>query len=309
MLNILNEKIQLFLNDPIASKYIEDFDKIKEKCYELLNEEDILLDDYKWSRKMDLNESTKIIYDFLLTIDKELAERYINIISVVDENNEPLFIVKDKNYSKYPFNGVLKNGKINFYYEGNINDLFTIVHEIAHVFNLCIIVDEEDVKKCTLPREEYTEGASIILENLLGEYLVNNNIITENDFKLRKTFRLENEKTCAMSLIIQIELINKFLSNNNINQNDIDELFMKLYKDNLFRNATQIYGYGFNDIISSIVYGIGLKVETDLKYVNGHLISKKVLSSNNSIKEYIDLNNIISNPNCTYDEISKIFKV
>jgi len=86
-------------------------------------------------------------------------------------------------------------------------------------------------------------------------------------------------------------------------------LFMKLYKDNLFRNATQIYGYGFNDIISSIVYGIGLKVETDLKYVNGHLISKKVLSSNNSIKEYIDLNNIISNPNCTYDEISKIFKV
>jgi len=230
MLNILNEKIQLFLNDPIASKYIEDFDKIKEKCYELLNEEDILLDDYKWSRKMDLNESTKIIYDFLLTIDKELAERYINIISVVDENNEPLFIVKDKNYSKYPFNGVLKNGKINFYYEGNINDLFTIVHEIAHVFNLCIIVDEEDVKKCTLPREEYTEGASIILENLLGEYLVNNNIITENDFKLRKTFRLENEKTCAMSLIIQIELINKFLSNNNINQNDIDELFMKLWQ-------------------------------------------------------------------------------
>lgn len=297
IIELINERIKDFIDNPISKRFIPRLDEIEKICHELLKEKDIEISNDEWSRKIDINESIKIVYEFLLTIDSQLAGQYLNIIHCVDENNEPMFIIKDKSTAEHPINGVLKNGKTFFYYENTINDLFSIIHEVFHLFNRCIIEDELGNQESSMLRDEYTEMISIVSESLLGEYLVTNGIINQNDFNKRKKYRMIGAKDGAYGTIVECNLIRIFIEKNCITEEDV----MNIY--NNFENPRI-----FNAILRNIIYGYGILMPIDFKYVKALNLSKKILSSPTIVEDFIKLNNIIGDVNSKDEDVKQILR-
>ena len=88
-------------NSIIKNKlFIETLPEVIEYSKKIYQEHIINTND-AWSKQIKINDSINIVYQFLKTIDNQLAQQFLTIISLKDKNNTPYVnILPKKQYPK-----------------------------------------------------------------------------------------------------------------------------------------------------------------------------------------------------------------
>lgn len=257
--------------------------------------------DNKWSRTIDINESINIVYNFLKTIERNMANQFYNILSSKDDNNSPYVNILPK--KDYP-NGhaEVRNGKVYIFFDNTPNDVFIILHEMLHKMNECNILNEKDENIDTITRDYYGETVSILGELMLGRYMVEKGLITENDFDIRKTNRLNGSKENSRDVIIENELINLKLKGKEINYENLITLL------SCFDNGSMEYKILLdekNDLrrINSILKNGSLSIDVTKRYVIAQVLSNRILNRDSYIDDFVKLFYAVGDANSNIDDV------
>ena len=284
--------------DKIVSMYVKDnkmaistLDTVIPMCERVLTEK---LDDYetnKWSRNFNVNDSIKIVSSYIKNIDDKMFQSFNEEI----KNAEILPRDQFKDESKYD-NCVDDYGIVHIYYENTPKDIFIIFHEMLHKLNENKGVDKNGKKILTDTRDYFGESVSILGEILLGEYLVESGIITENDFNLRKHQRLNGAKEEARNVLIENELIKLKLNNLNINEENL----LKVIKNESDPIKKSVFFDELSDKrrIKQIEKGKDLSLNKSQRYVIAHVLVSEMLKHENVLDSFLKLHYEVGNDNC-----------
>ena len=129
------------------------------------------------SLNININDSLKIVYEFLMTINKDFAERFLNTMNapLLDKNNQEIdkqikFIYNSQEKGSYLDD---KTGQIVIYYNNTSDDIIFILHEFVHQ-----LAYQNEIEKTNIPRTlDYllAEVPTITFEFLIIDYLKNLN--------------------------------------------------------------------------------------------------------------------------------------
>ena len=288
--------------------YISNLETIKELCEEILKQPYPEIEQEEWPRKIDINESIEYNYQFLKTISPMLASQFMNLLHQYDANGE---IVTIKPYidKEKSINCCNLNIKKVFVYNNNTpEDIFILLHEMVHAMNYARI--EADGKFLSSFGQKYiTELPSIIIERLLGKWLLKNKIITSNDYNLVKRNRLKDSKYAVCIVLIEKEIINmKFKKGLYITR----ERIMEKIKDkcgirepeNFSEEDEERCLYALGDILTQKK----LRFIDSQGYVIGQYIANKVENENNPEKAFLRFHNLAGNVNLAPGEVLRIIK-
>lgn len=196
----VNKVVRDYIANPNVGFTILNLDQIKEMCEEVLRQPYPKIETEEWSRKIDINESIEYNYKFLKTISPMLAEQFLNILNQNDENNKRVSILPFSN--EYKCKQYTNEGKVFVYYKNTPEDIFTLLHEMIHAMNY-----SSKTTGRTYGQLYISEVPTHIIENLLGKWLLRNNVITQNDYNKYKKWRLEYSKEVSCKLLIEKELV------------------------------------------------------------------------------------------------------
>ena len=304
-----------FIQNPNNSMYINNLNQIINYCLELQQIPFYPTTDNNYSKTININESINLIIKFLDTIDKNLSEQFQSYTTMTNEFNKPMlnFINDRTYYEKYPEelteeikeilnNGSsAKDGKAYIVINNSLDDIFNILHEVFHCMNQYKTFKEENGIEIELS-EAYTrdylgEAVSIISEKFLGQFLVKNNYITQNDFNIRLNKRLQASKEDSKAVIVENALID-------IRRKNIDiPTYLSSIKNqkliNILKEELQT-----NKITASIISANKLNFPYRQRYVIGTYLSNKYSYQNSDdIKKFISLNNEVGIFNSNIDKI------
>lgn len=257
--------------------------------------------DNKWSRKININESINIVYNFLKTIDLNMANQFYNILSSKDDNNRPYVNILSR--TDYPNeNNEVRDGKVYIYYGNTPNDIFVILHEMLHKMNECNILNEKDENIETFTREYYGETVSILGELILGKYMVEKGLITENDFDIRKNNRLNGSKENARGIIIENELIKLKLNGKEINYGNLITLLSCFDNDSI---EYKILLDEKNDLrrINSILKNDSLSIDLTKRYVIAQVLSNRIVNRDSYIDDFVKLFYAVGDNNSNINDV------
>lgn len=257
--------------------------------------------DNKWSRTININESINIVYNFLKTIDLNMANQFYNILSSKDDNNRPYVnMLPRKNY----VNGYdeVRNGKVYIYYDNTPNDVFVILHEMLHKMNECNILNERNENIEMFTRDYYGETVSILGELILGKYMVEKGLITENDFDIRKNNRLNGSKENARDVIIENELINLKLKGKEITYENLITLLSYFDSDSM---EYKILLDEKNDLrrINSILKNGSLSIDVTKRYVIAQVLSNRIANRDSYIDDFVKLFYAVGDKNSNINDV------
>lgn len=281
--------------------HVSTLSQVLPMCEEVLKEKNENIDNYNWSKKIDINESVQIVYDFLNEIDENLSNQFINIINQVDKNNNPIVNILPK--KDYP-NGEdrVEDGKVYIYYDNSPNDIFIVLHEMLHKMNECNIINENNQISETFTRDYFGEAVSITGEMMLGDYLIQNNIISENDFNLRKQKRLNGSRENARDVIIESELIKLKLSGQEINEENLKSIIDNYDKEKI---EYEVLIDEFHDVrrITSILQKKSMNLKKSQRYVIAQYLSEELMKSDSLTEDFILLNEAVGDSNSDINEV------
>lgn len=168
-LNIINENLNelIFDGEPLFDEdiYLENIlcDTILSSRYpkdeNLRNDEQV----YKCKNKISLEHSIEICKKFLNSINP----KYVIVFDSLINNNIFQFIKTDDIYQNSSADFTDEEAIIKVYLLGNINDVFTIVHEFMHYTN-------SRYELATEVTSYYTEAFSNFIELLMTDYIIEN---------------------------------------------------------------------------------------------------------------------------------------
>ena len=197
---IIDKVVSEYIKDPSKIIYRSNLEQIKEMCEEVLRQPYPKIETKEWSRKIDINESIEYNYKFLKTISPMLAEQFLNLINQYDENGKAVSILPFSD--EYKCRQYTNEGKVFVYYKNTPEDIFTLLHEMIHAMNY-----SSKTTGRTDGQLYISEVPTHIIENLLGKWLLKNNVITQNDYNIYKKWRLEHSKKVSCGVLIEKELI------------------------------------------------------------------------------------------------------
>ena len=171
----VNKVVRDYIANPNEGFAILNLEQIKEMCEEVLRQPYPKIETEEWSRKIDINESIEYNYKFLKTISPMLAEQFLNLINQYDENGKAVSILPFSN--EYKCKQCSNKGKVFVYYKNTPEDIFTLLHEMIHAMNY-----SSKTTGRTYGQLYISEVPTHIIENLLGKWLLKNNVITQNDY-------------------------------------------------------------------------------------------------------------------------------
>lgn len=257
--------------------------------------------DNKWSRTISVNESVNIVYNFLKTIDLNMANQFYNILNSKDDNNRLYVnILPRKDYPNR--NNEVRDGKVYIYYDNTPNDVFIILHEMLHKMNECNIVNEKEENVETFTRDYYGEMVSILGELILGKYMVEKDLITENDFDIRKNKRLNGSKENTRDVIIEGELIKLKLQGKEINYENLITLLNTLENDSI---ELKVLSDEKNDLrrINSILRNGSLSFDSTKRYVIAQVLSNRIINRDSYIDDFIKLFYAVGDASSNIDDV------
>ena len=305
---IINNAVLECIKNPDKRYYISNLETIKEICEEILKQPYPEIKQEEWSRKIDINESIEYNYQFLKTISPMLASQFMNLLHQYDANGE---IVTIKPYidKEKSINCCNLNIRKVFVHNNNTpEDIFILLHEMVHAMNYARI--EADGKFFSSFGQKYIiETPSIIIERLLGKWLLKNKIITSNDYNLVKRNRLNDSKYAVCIVLIEKEIINmKFKKGLYITR----ERIMEKIKDkcgirepeNFSEEDEERCLYALGDILTQK----NLRFIDSQGYVIGQYIADKVENSENPEKAFLRFHNLAGNVNLSPDRILRIIR-
>lgn len=204
----LDQIVTEFVKDESNQEYIEFLDKkIMPICEKILSKQPKELEKREWSRKVDINESIENVYQFLKQeIGSNYANQFINIIRQERYGNVKVEILPKSEYKDDVFNEVDEKGRVHIFFNETPYDMFVIIHEMIHKMNkVDTIIDNKRYQ--TKISEYFNESPSVMAEKLLGQWLVKNKKISNNDLRMFENDRLEDSKISVREVLIQAELI------------------------------------------------------------------------------------------------------
>lgn len=204
----LDQIVTEFVKDESNQEYIEFLEqKIMPICEKILSKQPQELEKREWSRKVDINESIENVYQFLKQeISSNYANQFINIIRQERHGNVKVEILPKSEYKDDVLNGVDETGRVHIFFNETPYDMFAIIHEMIHKMNrVDTIIDNKRYQ--TKIAEYFSESPSVMAEKLLGQWLVKNKKISNNDLRMVENGRLEDSKISVREVLIQAELI------------------------------------------------------------------------------------------------------
>lgn len=204
----LDQIVTEFVKDESNQEYIEFLEqKIMPICEKILSKQPQELEKREWSRKVDINESIENVYQFLKQeIGSNYANQFINIIRQERYGNVKVEILPKSEYKDDVSNEVDEKGRVHIFFNETPYDMFAIIHEMIHKMNrVDTIINNERYQ--TKIAEYFSESPSVMAEKLLGQWLVKNKKISNNDLRMVENDRLEDSKISVREVLIQAELI------------------------------------------------------------------------------------------------------
>lgn len=290
------QKLDSIISDYIRKNkfYIDTLPMVTDYSKKVLSEEFFDVNN-EWSRKMDINESIDIVYRFLQSIDTSMANQFMNIMNSKDTNNNPYVNILPRS-EYHDGKDEVSEGKVFIYYDNSPNDAFVILHEMLHKMNEAYFINDFNFQDETSTRDYMGETVSILGEMMLGKYMVENRIITENDFNMRKNFRINEAKEDARDVIIENELINLKLQGKDISYDNLSDLFNKY---NECFDEYSVLKDEANDLrrINKILNNDDLSLRKSQRYVIAQVVSNDMLKRDTLKQDFLQLYNEVGNVN------------
>lgn len=262
-----------------------------------------LVDKLEWSKSVSLDESIKYVMMFLYDIDKNLANQFSNLIG-----NSDIVKIESRKDNPKGEDCVDGDGIVHIFYENTPNDIFIICHEMLHKLN------EQDIHmKENITRDYFGETVSIMGERLLGNYLVQNGIITQNDFEMRKLKRLNGSVENARDIIVESNLLSLKKSGMEINYENLmrlisnctDEKVKNVLLDesrdlkrikSIFRNYDEYLkkNKGLQDV---------LNIRKSQRYVIGSYLTERFIGTENEIDDFLTLHYAVGDKNADINAV------
>lgn len=299
---IIDKVVSEYIKNPSKIIYRSNLEQIKEMCEEVLRQPYPKIETEEWSREININESIEYNYKFLKTISSMLAEQFMNLLNQYDENGKAVSILPFSD--EYKCRQYTNEGKVFVYYKNTPEDIFTLLHEMIHAMNY-----SSETTGRTDGQLYISEVPTHIIENLLGKWLLKNNVITQNDYNIYKKWRLEHSKKVSCGVLIEKELIDMKLKKGLYitRPRVIGAIERKCHiKDpKIFSEEESEYCYTELD---GILSNKELKFEVHQRYVIGQYIADKVENSENPEKEFLRFHNFEGNVNLSPDRILRIIR-
>lgn len=297
--NRLNSIVEDFINN---NKFFVDTLSIVDNYCRSVMEDNVFVSSYDFSRSFDINDSIKIVYSFLESIDSSLANRFMNVLNSKDENGKLLVNILPK--SQHPNeSSQVRNGVVYIYYDNSPRDCFVILHEMLHKMNECRIIDQDNQETETFTRQYFGELVSIIGEALLGNYMVDNGLITENDFNIRKMERLDGTKENVRDVVVESELIKMKLDDKRISFDNLKQLFDD-YDKSSYKYGILMDEWNDKRRTNCILSHDSMNLSISQRYVIALALSYELLKRESAIKDFINLNKAVSDP---YSDIFDVY--
>ena len=243
-------------------------------------------------------EIISVALNFFQSIDEELYNEALKVIlgqrdrtkmgiynthevqnfNEKDENGMPKY-TRDGNVTTYYGNSYVhiplqerlhkKESKILGKEEGTLEDIYTLVHEIAHLFDLNkadtstkveeIVEPDRRINKRKVTRELLGEATTIAFEGLLTDYLLANHLYPESAIRdianSRANSSLSDARIAYAKLVlaaekekngeIKLEFVEKMMKENNMSVQDVRRTARRIIDDDkgaLYRNRYAIGG-------------------------------------------------------------------
>ena len=298
----VNKVVRDYIANPNEGFAILNLEQIKEMCEEVLRQPYPKIETEEWSRKIDINESIEYNYKFLKTISPMLAEQFLNLINQYDENGKAVSILPFSN--EYKCKQCSNKGKVFIYYKNTPEDIFTLLHEMIHAMNY-----SSKTTGRSYGQSYISEVPTHIIENLLGKWLVKNQVITQNDYNKYKKWRLQHSKEVSCKLLIEKALIDMknekglYITKKRVNEIIKNKCYINNPKDFGREELVQCYNG-----LSSILMSGNLRFIEYQRYVIGQYIADKVENSENPEKAFLRFHNLAGNVNLSLDRILRIIR-
>lgn len=287
----MNEIIDEYIQHPDCQSYIENFKTIKPICEEVLKQKHSEIKEKEWSKNISINDAIKYAHQFLTTIDSTLADQFINLVYQNNNNQKTLNILP--NYIK-PY---CEKGKAYIYYHDKIENMITLLHEMIHAMGYSDAINTNSAYRYL------RESSTLIIENLFSKWLVQNKIITQNDYNLLKEWRLRDSQDVASKTLMEIALIDMRKKGQYITKKRVLEMIDEKQHINNFATREECIKY-----LMKVLNNKKLYFKESEGYIIGQYISDKVDKSRNPEREFLEIYNLTSNPNITSEKSLKIIK-
>ena len=299
---IIDKVVSEYIKDPSKIIYRSNLEQIKEMCEEVLRQPYPKIETEEWSREIDINESIEYNYKFLKTISSMLAEQFMNLLNQYDENGKAVSILPFSD--EYKCIQYTNEGKVFVYYKNTPEDIFTLLHEMIHAMNY-----SSKTTGRTDGQSYISEVPTHIIENLLGKWLLKNNVITQNDYNIYKKWRLEHSKKVSCGVLIEKELIDMKLKKGLYitRPRVIGAIERKCHINDpkIFSEEESEYCYTELD---GILSNKELKFEVHQRYVIGQYIADKVDKEKNPEKSFLRFHDLAGNVNLSPGEALRIIE-
>lgn len=194
-------------------------------------------------------EIIRIALEFFQSIDEEFYQRAKNVIMNIDEQASSSVVnvniddrygrigflktVFGKSEAYMPIQSILSKQEALENGTGTLEDLYTMVHEISHLFDLNVkdtlpkIVEPNNKKEKKITRELFGETTTRAFEILLTEYLLKNTDYSKDAIKQQHKITENNYYDMASSIYGRLLLAEECEKNGKITQETLEKLRKK----------------------------------------------------------------------------------
>ena len=242
------------------------------KCTDIiLNCRDIKYD-YKFRQKYHLDQSDKLVEEFL----EILNPKYLEYYRMRKEDGSFIF---DESCEKVAFQYYDFDNKKRLIYipvTFTLEDSFSIIHELFHDINC-------SGSKCdSAGRNYFTEGISLLGELLFSDFLKSKNIKEVNNYILKAINGLKHE---ALEVDFNLRLILEYLKVGYIDGYMVNDVFVSYPR--------KYHGF-LREVVDYICFDEKLTLEEEEPYVLSYLVAiymyDRIKRNKKNLEELFDLN-------------------
>ena len=309
----LNLAIQNSLNDNGLQFQLKYFDEITKLAY-IIIEKTPDLNSIEYSSNVSLNTSIQTVIDFFDSIKPEYSYMFKNILQEKNTyNNKEDYSVKfykiinkgeNEEYAgqhRSNESEVRKDGFVHIDFAENLDDIFTITHEITHKFS-------QPKNQDSTMKQFLGETSTITMEFLLQDYLFNNTNYSDDEIIIRKNNRLVATYDDAGAIIVENILLKLYKQNNNCITKDILLNYLNSIDKNL--KIYELLSTRCEKYLNEIVKSGSLQFYRRQRYVIGTILASdfhnKIKNNPEKTSQLCYLINILGH---TDDDIDNDLKV
>lgn len=313
--NKLNLAIQNSINDYGLQYHLKYFDEIVKLAY-IVIENTPKLDLKEYSLNVSLNTSIQTVVNFFNSIKQEYSYMFQNILQEKNIYNDKedysvkFYKILDKNQTE-EYDGqhrnnkseVRKDGFVHIDYAENLDDIFTITHEITHKFS-------QPKNQDSTIKQFLGETSTITMEFLLQDYLFETTNYNSDEIITHKNNRLVETYDDAGAIIFENILLRLYRQNNNcITQDILLNYLNSIDKDSKIYELLSTKGeYYLNEIVKSG----SLQFYKRQRYVIGTILAsdfhKKIKNNPEKINQLCYLIDILGHTDLVSDSDLKILE-